>query len=613
MFKLEYYNIADSTLASMPFTIILKRYVQQAVSGRNKYLARLIQTTVLEKSNQDSVLVCFGPRAMMDTNSCKPESLCRVCGDKASGKHYGVPSCDGCRGFFKRSIRRNLDYVCKENGRCIVDVTRRNQCQACRFSKCLRVNMKKDAVQHERAPRPAVAVQHHLALQKLGYSFTRQQPFFPPTAPLAFSTFPSFHTYNSLTSTPDSLPSVHSSFLDSSFQDFPNSRLPEQMPAEITQLNPLLSTQVGPLNALNPFKIPLFSTALHYPVPHPGYFPTNMFYPPVVSTDNSAASIEHSNEKPMERDLRSPKFHSALHSHVQKPDSQHMDKIKEDEVSSSEEAFKKDGLSEDPGKEDSRRKVIHFSSNFEPPAHVLSRNSEMYTNKLDSDQNDKEHISDRQKNVHIAESTKRNIEDIQIEKSRKLIRDTWIIPGEEIYDPVAKLLVVSIKWLHTVASFVQLKSTEQATLLHSNWRELFLLTASQYSFSFEEGQISSQTCSNRPNIKEELKKLIFLLDRISHCKLDQSEYDWLKSSLLFRADAAGSFSSQMEIIQDQTLMVLQKHCSTKEPSRLGRIMLLLPSICSFANHGLLEYLLFPSSSDEEIKLTLSRILLYTSM
>ncbi|XP_054273340.1 photoreceptor-specific nuclear receptor-like [Macrosteles quadrilineatus] len=81
------------------------------------------------------------------------ETLCRVCGDKASGKHYGVASCDGCRGFFKRSIRRNLDYVCKEDGRCVVDVSRRNQCQACRFNKCLQVNMKKDAVQHERAPR----------------------------------------------------------------------------------------------------------------------------------------------------------------------------------------------------------------------------------------------------------------------------------------------------------------------------------------------------------------------------------------------------------------------------------------------------------------------------
>lgn len=41
-------------------------------------------------------------------------------------------------------MRRNLDYVCKENGRCIVDVSRRNQCQACRFTKCLQVNMKRD-------------------------------------------------------------------------------------------------------------------------------------------------------------------------------------------------------------------------------------------------------------------------------------------------------------------------------------------------------------------------------------------------------------------------------------------------------------------------------------
>lgn len=41
-------------------------------------------------------------------------------------------------------VYSNLDYVCKESGRCVVDVTRRNQCQACRFNKCLQVNMKKD-------------------------------------------------------------------------------------------------------------------------------------------------------------------------------------------------------------------------------------------------------------------------------------------------------------------------------------------------------------------------------------------------------------------------------------------------------------------------------------
>merc|ERR1719220_692812 len=77
--------------------------------------------------------------------------LCTICGDKASGKHYGVYSCEGCKGFFKRTVRKELSYACRENRNCTIDKRQRNRCQYCRYMKCLQTGMKREAVQEERS------------------------------------------------------------------------------------------------------------------------------------------------------------------------------------------------------------------------------------------------------------------------------------------------------------------------------------------------------------------------------------------------------------------------------------------------------------------------------
>ncbi|XP_075789560.1 nuclear receptor subfamily 2 group C member 1 isoform X4 [Pelodiscus sinensis] len=78
--------------------------------------------------------------------------LCVVCGDKASGRHYGAVTCEGCKGFFKRSIRKNLVYSCRGAKDCVINKHHRNRCQYCRLQRCIAFGMKQDSVQCERKP-----------------------------------------------------------------------------------------------------------------------------------------------------------------------------------------------------------------------------------------------------------------------------------------------------------------------------------------------------------------------------------------------------------------------------------------------------------------------------
>uniref|UniRef100_A0A670XS66 RAR related orphan receptor B n=1 Tax=Pseudonaja textilis TaxID=8673 RepID=A0A670XS66_PSETE len=74
----------------------------------------------------------------------------KICGDKSSGIHYGVITCEGCKGFFRRSQQNNATYSCSRQRNCLIDRTNRNRCQHCRLQKCLALGMSRDAVKFGR-------------------------------------------------------------------------------------------------------------------------------------------------------------------------------------------------------------------------------------------------------------------------------------------------------------------------------------------------------------------------------------------------------------------------------------------------------------------------------
>ncbi|XP_005990993.1 oxysterols receptor LXR-beta isoform X2 [Latimeria chalumnae] len=75
--------------------------------------------------------------------------MCSVCGDKASGFHYNVLSCEGCKGFFRRSVIKDARYSCKNDGKCQMDTYMRRKCQECRLRKCRQAGMREQCVLSE--------------------------------------------------------------------------------------------------------------------------------------------------------------------------------------------------------------------------------------------------------------------------------------------------------------------------------------------------------------------------------------------------------------------------------------------------------------------------------
>ncbi|XP_050735207.1 photoreceptor-specific nuclear receptor-like isoform X2 [Eriocheir sinensis] len=572
------------------------------------------------------------------------EAACRVCGDKASGKHYGVPSCDGCRGFFKRSIRRyrnkTLDYVCKEAGTCVVDVTRRNQCQACRFKKCLDVNMKKDAVQHERAPRscqkrpmfapdmpgstgfPPVSVGSGASLPPL-------PPYYPALLPPMPFKPPFLHM------TPSMAPlNLHFSH-NSAFK--PNlAALTSELRRPFSEAAALHHSPSPPVDAKAPI-----TDRLEYKFPGAEAFE---FKPPVSERLGLKPPIMDRLElKPTPIDVRPPMSalidisraanEGSAFSPPRRAASPPQASSGEAEVTSS------DGPAKNSAKASIAAAIIHsaatitttttttadpsFTTTTTTTTTINNNNIDTVTNnnigvisaincKINNDKREQTSPPPPppgSTSTTTTTSTTPRSPSIISPSSTPLPSPTSpspplnaalpsappitvdpgalvISPSDSVFENAAKLLFLGVKWARSIPSFMQLPFRDQAILLEESWSELFVVAAAQWSLPLDQGLVRGVEPSGEHEaaLARTVEGMRDVITRLHALRVDHTEYACLKALILFRPEARGLRDGYgVEVLQDQTQLMLHEYLASKVCGaggrvRAGKLLLLLPAL-----------------------------------
>ena len=141
-----YYSLRDSLCASQQQQ---QQQQQQQYYPHNYKEPPFFQPC--DSYNSNSNMFCYNyPQTCEDMdpqkvqNHSMQQTICRVCGDTASGNHFGVQSCEACKSFFRRSIRANARYACRGSRACAIEKHTRNRCQYCRLQKCVANGMRKE-------------------------------------------------------------------------------------------------------------------------------------------------------------------------------------------------------------------------------------------------------------------------------------------------------------------------------------------------------------------------------------------------------------------------------------------------------------------------------------
>ncbi|KAH9514587.1 hypothetical protein Btru_025730 [Bulinus truncatus] len=126
-------------------------FISHYTNGAFVYRGHLAENPHNTKPNHGDNTAYPGAVKCEDSDGEEP-LVCAICNDKATGLHYGIITCEGCKGFFKRTVQNKRVYTCVADGNCEINKAQRNRCQYCRFKKCLKMGMVLAAVREDRMP-----------------------------------------------------------------------------------------------------------------------------------------------------------------------------------------------------------------------------------------------------------------------------------------------------------------------------------------------------------------------------------------------------------------------------------------------------------------------------
>ncbi|KAK7095296.1 hypothetical protein V1264_006725 [Littorina saxatilis] len=122
-------------------------FISHYTNGKFAYSGHLV-----ENPHNKGRLSPSSAEPMQEDSDGEEPMVCAICSDKATGLHYGIITCEGCKGFFKRTVQNKRVYTCVADGDCEINKVQRNRCQYCRFKKCLQMGMVLAAVREDRMP-----------------------------------------------------------------------------------------------------------------------------------------------------------------------------------------------------------------------------------------------------------------------------------------------------------------------------------------------------------------------------------------------------------------------------------------------------------------------------